>query len=272
MVWVLVNIIERALEEDIQSGDITTNSIIPSSCTITARIVAKQSGVIAGIPVAQRIFRTMSFVALVQDGAAVQRGQVIAEIKGSTHFILSRGRTALNFLQHLSGIATLTKAFVDTVGNVKIMDTRKTVPGLRRLQKYAVRIGGGQNHRMGLYDMVLIKKEHVQIVGSITEAVQKARRARKKIEVEISHLADVDEAVRACPDVIMLDNMSLTDMKKAVKIVGGRIPLEVSGNVTLDRLPALRRLGVQYISVGALTHSAPALDISMEVQHECSNH
>ncbi|MBS3138271.1 carboxylating nicotinate-nucleotide diphosphorylase [Candidatus Woesearchaeota archaeon] len=272
MVWVLMNIIERALEEDIKSGDITTNSIIPSKCRITARIVAKQSGILAGIPVAQRIFRSMSFVVLVQDGAAVQRGQVIAEIKGSTRFILSHGRTALNFLQHLSGIATLTKAFVDAAGDVKILDTRKTVPGLRRLQKYAVRVGGGQNHRMGLFDMVLIKKEHVHIVGSITEAVRKARLIGKKIEVEVSNLIDIQEAIRARPDIIMLDNMSIIEMKKAVKVVDGRIPLEVSGNVTLGRLSLLRTLDVQYISVGALTHSAPALDISMEVQHECKNH
>lgn len=266
------SIIERALEEDIKTGDITTNSIIPRTCVITAKIVAKNSGVIAGIPVVQRIFRRMLCKALVGDGTSVVRGTVIAEIHGNTRFILSRGRTALNFIQHLSGIATLTHNFVYAAKDVKILDTRKTTPGLRRLEKYAVRVGGGQNHRMGLYDMVLIKKEHIQIIGSIAEAVRMARRTGKKIEVEISRLADVAEAVRAQPDMIMLDNMPLKDMKEAVHIIDGRVPIEVSGSVTLSRIPALRKLGIQYISVGAITHSAPALDISMEVSHECTSH
>lgn len=266
------SIISRALEEDISTGDITTNSVIPKNCRVTARIIAKESGVIAGMLVVQRIFRRMSCRVIVRDGQSVARGTVLVEISGRTRFILSRGRTALNFLQHLSGIATLTREFVDAAAPVRVLDTRKTTPGLRKLEKYAVRMGGGQNHRMGLYDMALLKKEHIHIVGSIAEAVRRARRTGKKIEVEISRIVDVAEAVLAKPDMIMLDNMSQLEMKEAVRIVGGCIPIEVSGNVTLSRIPALRKLGIQYISVGALTHSSPALDMSMEVRHECAHH
>ena len=262
------SIIDRALDEDIGTGDLTSNSIIPKDYRITARIVAKEKGVIAGLPVVQRIYRGVQFHALVVDGDTVNKGAAIAEITGNARFILSRERTALNFIRHLSGIATMTRQYADELGGVTLLDTRKTTPGLRKLEKYAVRIAGGKNHRFGLYDMVLIKSAHIAIAGGITEAIQRARRAGTKIEVEVEWLEQVEEALRAQPDMIMLDNMPLADMKKAIKLIGGKIPIEVSGNVTLERLPVLCRLGIQYVSSGAITHSASALDLSMEVVHD----
>ena len=259
-------IVDRALEEDIGSGDITSNSIIPAEATAHARLVAQADGVVAGLFLVRNILKQARVRFHVSDGAFVRREQVLADIDGNARYILARERVVLNFVRHLSGIATLTRKFVDaTSSDVKILDTRKTTPGLRKLEKYAVRMGGGQNHRMGLYDMVLIKNNHFAIAGGITEAIRRARVTGLIVEVEVETINQLKEAVLSRPDMIMLDNMPLTDIKKAVRLVHGRIPLEVSGGVTLEKIPLLCKLGIQYISVGALTHSAPALDISLDI-------
>jgi nicotinate-nucleotide pyrophosphorylase (carboxylating) len=204
----------------------------------------------------------------VPDGARCRPGDVIAELAGPSRALLTGERTALNFLQHLSGIATLTRRFVDaTGGRLTILDTRKTIPTLRALAKYAVRCGGGTNHRLGLYDAVLIKDNHIRLAGGIGEAVRRvrARGLALPIEVEAQSLAEVDEAIAAGPDVIMLDNLKDAEMREAVARIAGRARVEISGGVTLDRIPALAALGADVVSVGALTHSAPAADISLEM-------
>jgi len=259
-------IIDRALEEDIGAGDITSDSIIPKDAVMHAQLIAKADGVTAGLFLLKKICSEARVHLHVEDGAAVRKNQVLADIEGNARYILARERVVLNFVRHLSGIATLTRRYVMAATNgVKILDTRKTTPGLRKLEKYAVRMGGGQNHRMGLYDMVLIKDNHIAVAG-ITDAVQRARHTGKIIEVEVESLVQLKEVINAKPDLIMLDNMPIAYLKKAVKTVGGRIPIEISGGVTLEIIPQLCKLGVQYISVGALTHSAPSLDVSIEVR------
>jgi nicotinate-nucleotide pyrophosphorylase (carboxylating) len=265
--------IEHALREDIGSGDATTNSIIPVNANVGAKLRAKSAGVIAGLNVAETTFAILDghvrFRSSMSDGDFVKSGETIAEIEGSARAILTAERTALNFVGRMSGIATLTRRFVDEVRGTpaKILDTRKTAPNLRLFDKLAVRIGGGENHRMGVFDMMLIKDNHIDFAGSITEAVRRAREAHSglDIEVEARTLEDVAECLEASVGCIMLDNMALDEMQRAVNLVAGRTKLEVSGNVTLANVREIAETGVDYISVGALTHSAPALDLSLVV-------
>jgi nicotinate-nucleotide pyrophosphorylase (carboxylating) len=267
-------IVMRALAEDIGPGDATSISTLPSDLRLRAKLVAKAGGVIAGLSIFSEAFRQIdpdvSVRLLVTDGEAVASGAFIADVEGPATAVLSGERTALNFLQRMSGIATLTRAFVDRVEGtgVTILDTRKTAPGLRLLDKMAVRMGGGENHRMGLYDMVLIKDNHIDAAGSITEAIQRVRRgahAGLPLEVECRTAADVAEALALAPDRILLDNMDVAQVRQCTSIVAGRVPLEVSGNITLDNVRAYAGTGVDFISVGALTHSVRALDLSLKV-------
>ncbi len=267
-------LIELALAEDIGPGDATSEAVLPADAVLQARIVAKAPGVIAGLPVAEAVFARVDpairFTPLRSDGDRVVPGDGVAEVVGPARGMLAAERTALNFLQHLSGIATLTRAFVDAVAGNRavILDTRKTHPGWRALEKYAVRMGGGQNHRLGLYDMILIKDNHIEAAGSITAAVRRARAAHPHlpVEVEVKNLDELREALELPVDRIMLDNFDLDTMREAVRLTAGRVPLEASGGVTLERAAAVAATGVDFISVGALTHSAPALDLSMEVE------
>jgi nicotinate-nucleotide pyrophosphorylase (carboxylating) len=254
-------------------GDITSESVIPAGAISEAVFLAKEDGILAGLPVARRVFEkidpAVEFVEKFQDGAAFKRSDILARLKGPTSALLKGERTALNFLQRLSGIATATRRFVDAVAGTKakILDTRKTTPGLRLLEKDAVKMGGGTNHRLSLSDMVLIKDNHLRHVGSVAEAVRRARAAVKpgiRIEVEAAELSQVREALAAGADMIMLDNMMIETMREAVTIVAGRVPLEASGTVSLERVHAVAETGVDFISVGALTHSTRAVDISLE--------
>jgi nicotinate-nucleotide pyrophosphorylase (carboxylating) len=264
--------INRALEEDIGSGDVTTDSIVPARASLRGRIIAKQDGTVAGLEVANEVFRALNpqitFEANVADGANVKRGMVLAELNGDARALLTGERTALNFLGRMSGIATLTRQFVDAVADTHavILDTRKTAPGLRTLDKLAVQFGGGQNHRTGLFDMVLIKDNHIDFAGSITAAVERVRDTgtRLPIEVETRTLENVREALELGVDRILLDNMSPETMREAVKIVNGRAKLEASGNVTLENVFEVAQTGVDFISVGALTHSPRVFDVSLE--------
>ena len=266
-------LIEQALREDVGPGDVTTQAIIPPDVRGKGAILVKAHGVICGLQVAAEVFRAVdgrvSFRPRVREGEPVQPGDVVAEVEGPLRGILTAERTALNFLARLSGIATLTARFVDAVAPYRavILDTRKTTPGWRVLEKYAVRCGGGRNHRMGLYDMVLIKDNHIAACGSISEAVRRVRAAGVgvPVEVEVKDLDELREALKLGVDRILLDNFSVEDIAEAVKIAEGRVPLEASGGVTLDNVAAIAATGVDYISVGALTHSAPALDLSLEL-------
>jgi nicotinate-nucleotide pyrophosphorylase (carboxylating) len=266
-------VIEAALREDMPGGDITSESMIPADARSEAYFLAKEDGVLAGLDIASRVFAKIDpsviFIERFRDGSVFRKSDKLARIKGSTRALLEAERTALNLLQRLCGVAAVTRRFVDAVAGTKtkILDTRKTTPGLRLLEKYAVRMGGGQNHRLGLSDMVLIKDNHLHFVGSVAEAVRRARakaRSGVRVEVEASSLLQVREALAAGADIIMLDNMPLETMRQAVLIAGGRVPLEASGNMTLDRVRAVAETGVDFISVGALTHSARAIDISMD--------
>lgn len=270
----VLEIIARALAEDVGPGDITSEWTIPPDLQLRGDLVAKQVGVIAGLEVAALVFTTVDgaiqFTSLVRDGDRVTRGTVVARVFGPARSILTAERTALNFLQRMSGIATDTRRFVDAVAGTRavILDTRKTCPGLRLLDKWAVRLGGAQNHRTGLYDMVLIKDNHIAAAGGITQAVRKIRERVPKgilVEVEVKSLAELDEALGLGVDRIMLDNMSLDDIREAVRRAQGRVKLEVSGGVTLSTVTKIAATGVDYISVGALTHSPQALDISLEL-------
>jgi nicotinate-nucleotide pyrophosphorylase (carboxylating) len=270
----MAQIVCQALAEDVGSGDATSLSTLPPDLQIRGVIVAKAPGVIAGILVVSEIFGQLDgevvVQALVGDGTAVEAGSRIAEISGPAIAVLAGERTALNFLQRMSGIATLTRAYVDRVRGTGavILDTRKTVPGLRMLDKEAVRAGGGQNHRMGLFDMVLIKDNHIDACGSITAAIARVRSgpyATLPLEVECRTEADVREAVTLEPDRILLDNMTVEQVRQCVALVAGRVPLEVSGNISLDNVRGYAETGVTWISVGALTHSVRALDLSLLV-------
>lgn len=264
--------IRRALEEDIGNGDATSNSIVPSNASLRGKIVAKQEGTIAGLDTAEAVFHELDarirFEKLVQDGSTVPIHTTIARLEGSARALLTGERTALNFLGRMSGIATLTRKFVDAVSGTraKILDTRKTAPGLRSTDKLAVKLGGGENHRIGLFDMILIKDNHIDFAGSITTAVERARQAGTDLEIEVETrtLADVREALHLGVTRILLDNMTIDTMRQAVELVAGRAKLEASGNVTLDTVLEVARTGVDYISVGALTHSAKVFDVSLE--------
>ena len=265
-------LIDLAFEEDIGIGDITTEATVPSTQAGIGTLLAKSDGSVAGLPVAERVFakldETLAFRGLVADGEAVKAGTPIAEVQGSAKTILIGERTALNFLQRLSGIATLTAQFVEAVADydTKIVDTRKTAAGWRAVQKYAVRVGGGQNHRFGLYDGVLIKDNHIVAAGGIGNAVQRAQQGvphTAKIEVEVETLDQVDEALEAGADILLLDNMPPSLMKAVVQAVGDRAVTEASGGITLDKVKTVAAAGVDLISVGALTHSAMPMDISL---------
>jgi nicotinate-nucleotide pyrophosphorylase (carboxylating) len=267
------DIIRAALREDMPAGDVTSENIIPPGAVSKAVFLAKEDGVLAGLPVARRVFEILDSGIRVgealDDGAAVRRGDALARLEGPAVPLLEGERTALNFLQRLSGIATATRRFVAAAAGTKaaILDTRKTTPGLRLLEKYAVRMGGGRNHRQGLSDMILIKDNHLRYVGGVTEAVRRARErapAGLKIEVEVTNFDEAREALESGADIVMLDNMPLAAMKEVVDLYAGRVQIEVSGNVTLDRVRDIAAIGVDFISVGALTHSPRALDISLE--------
>ncbi|MGA8849242.1 MAG: carboxylating nicotinate-nucleotide diphosphorylase [Dehalococcoidia bacterium] len=298
-------IIDRALAEDLGKGDVTTEALIRGDQQGTGFIVAKKEGILAGIKVAKQVFQRVApelkVEILLEDGARVKPGSRVAEVSGSIASILKAERVALNFPQRLSGIASETNRYVEAVKGlpVRIMDTRKTTPGLRSLEKYAVRIGGGENHRMNLGDGILIKDNHLAALRSqglnIKEIVAKARRnaplslrgfltpslrgakrrsnlrARQtQVEVEVGTVAEALEAVEAGADIVMLDNMNLEDMRKAVKSIRGRALIEASGGITLDNVRAVAETGVDFISIGALTHSARALDISLELEAEAT--
>lgn len=264
------NLIELALKEDIGSGDITTEAVIPKDLKVWAFILAKEEGIIAGLEIAKFVFRALEpkiiFKKLVKDGNRVKAGQKIAKIYGKAREILMAERTALNFLQRLSGIATLTNEFVQKVKpfKAKILDTRKTTPGLRMLEKYAVRIGGGKNHRLGLWDGILLKGNHINLVG-LKEAVKRAKGLGKKVEVEARNLKEVKEALESGADIIMLDNMDLKTLKEGVKLIGKRAIIEASGGVNLDNVREIAKTGVDWISIGRLTHSVRALDMSLKM-------
>lgn len=266
-------IIEAALREDMPEGDITSEGIIPAEARSEATFLAKEDGILAGLEIARRVFEkidlAVEFTGKIQDGAAFRKSDILACVEGPSVALLKGERTALNFLQRLSGIATETRRFVDAVAGTKakILDTRKTTPGLRLLEKYAVKMGGGTNHRLNLSDMVLIKDNHLRYVGSVAETVRRARstiRPGVRIEVEAADLSQVRDALAAGADMIMLDNMTLELMREAVALAAGRVPLEASGNMSLDRVRAVAETGVDFISVGALTHSARAVDISLD--------
>ena len=265
-------LIELAFEEDIGIGDITTDATVPPPQKGIGTFLAKSEGIVAGLPVAERVFEkldpTLTFHTLVNDGDAVVVGTPIAEVQGSAKSILIGERTALNFLQRLSGIATLTAQFVEAVADydTKIVDTRKTAAGWRAVQKYAVRIGGAQNHRFGLYDGVLIKDNHIVAAGGIADAVQRAKQVvphTAKIEVEVETVEQVDEALEAGADILLLDNMPPGIMQRVVQEVENRAVTEASGGITLDKIKTVAATGVDLISVGALTHSAMPMDISL---------
>jgi nicotinate-nucleotide pyrophosphorylase (carboxylating) len=268
----IITCIRRALDEDIGSGDVTTNSIVPADACLMGRIVAKQGGVVAGLEIAKGVMfalnERVTFAAHVVDGESVTRGTFLATVSGSARTLLTGERTAMNFLGRMSGIATLTREFVNSVAGTraKILDTRKTAPGLREIDKLAVRLGGGQNHRSGLFDMLLIKDNHIDFAGSITAAVERVRATGPTLEIEVETrtLADVKEALNLGVERILLDNMSPAMMRQAVEMTGSKAKLEASGNVTLENVLEVARTGVDYISVGALTHSAKVFDVSLE--------
>jgi nicotinate-nucleotide pyrophosphorylase (carboxylating) len=266
-------LVRRALSEDVGSGDITTSAIVPEQLQAQAVVLARSSCVVAGLDIAAAVFRLLDarvrMEVLAPDGTLCQPDQEIAVFTGSARALLTGERTALNFLQRLSGIATITRSYVEAAGSrVTILDTRKTTPGLRALEKYAVRCGGGTNHRFGLFDAILIKDNHIRVAGSVAEAVRRVRASSDQmpIEVEAQSLPEVHEAIEAGADTIMLDNLSVDDIRTAIDRIAGRARVEISGGVSLETLPALADLGADVISVGALTHSARAADISLEIE------
>lgn len=267
-------LVRQALEEDVWSGDVTTERIVPAEMKSRARWVAKEEGVVAGLFMGKAVFRfldkNLEWNPKVEDEQTVHSGDVLVEMEGNSRALLTGERTALNFVQRMSGIATATSRYANVLEGTgaRILDTRKTVPGFRTLDKYAVEAGGGTNHRAGLYDMVLIKENHIRIAGGITEAVAKAKAGTPevKIEVETTSLDEVKKALETGVDIIMLDNMSLQDMKKVVELIDGRAQTEASGNVTIDRLSDIADCRVDFISVGALTHSVSAFDISQLIE------
>lgn len=271
-------IIQRSLAEDIGDGDITTQATVPDSLWLTGRMVARAEGIIAGLSVAEMVFHNLDkrveFEALVSDGQVVSPMQTLARLRGPGQALLTGERTALNLLQRMSGIATATQRYVKAIDGTQavILDTRKTVPGLRILDKLAVTLGGGQNHRTGLYDMALIKNNHIAAVGGdLAEAVQRVREydsRHRPVEIEVRSLEELSQALELPVDRILLDNMSLDQLSQAVRMTAGRIPLEASGGVNLASVADIARTGVDFISVGALTHSVQALDISLWIDDQ----
>ena len=270
----VATLVDLALAEDIGTGDRTSEALLPPGVQARGRVRAKQALVVCGLPLLAMVFRRLGDVRIVldaRDGERVEPGRVLASIDGDARVLLAGERVALNLLQHLCGIATLTRAYVDRVAGTPLVvrDTRKTLPGMRVLAKYAVRTGGGVNHRLGLDDAILIKDNHLALRGGdVREAVRVARQAAPglPVEVECKTLLEVVEAVAAAPDLILLDNMKPADIEAVVRHVAGRIPLEVSGGVTLEKLPEIATLGVQLVAIGALTHSAPAVDLNMKIE------
>jgi nicotinate-nucleotide pyrophosphorylase (carboxylating) len=269
----VVETIRRALEEDVGPGDRTTSLLIPEKQKSSAQFIAKENLMLAGLPFASLVFQlldqTVRFRSFFADGDRINKGRIIAEVSGYTSVLLKGERVSLNLLQRLSGIATLTGIYVEKIKGLKakIVDTRKTTPCLRFMEKYAVRTGGGCNHRFGLFDGILIKDNHIKAVGSIPKAVQRAKSSHhlSKIEIEVENIRGLRDAIAAGADVVMLDNMSIADMRKAVKLSHGRVVLEASGGITLENVREVAETGVDLISVGALTHSAPAVDISLKI-------
>ena len=271
-----LRIVKSALREDIGRGDITTDAIVSEDDRALGIIFAKEDGVLCGVDIAEMVFthldQDIDFQKQLEDGSALSPGVTIAIVIGKASTCLKGERTALNFLQRLSGIATMTRQFVDaTKGNIKLLDTRKTAPGLRVMEKYAVRVGGGINHRLGLYDMIMIKDNHIQIAGSITEAVNRVRKRKRKsfIEVEVKTMSELREAIEAGVDRIMLDNMSQNLIVQAVQLIhntGRGTQIELSGGIALDNIRDVAESGADYVSVGALTHSAKALDIALKMK------
>ena len=272
---IIRNIVQSAIEEDVGATDITTTAALTGEEIGKAVALVKSAVIVAGIDVFAETFLLldagMQFKGCCRDGEFVEKGGCLAEISGNLSRMLTAERVALNFLQRMCGIATLTRRYVDEVKGTKakILDTRKTAPGLRYLDKYAVRIGGGHNHRFGLYDGVLIKDNHIAAAGGISQALARVRGRLPhtlKVEIEVKNLQELEEAISSGADVIMLDNMSLEDMERAVAATGGRVPLEASGNVTLANVRKIAETGVDFISVGALTHSVAASDISLKIE------
>ena len=272
-------LISMALQEDLgERGDLTSSAILDGEEQGKAKIVARQEGILAGVEICRLVFNqvdsSVESQVLKSDGHFLSAGEVVLQLQGSLKSLLMAERTALNFLAHLSGIATLTHQFVEAIRGfpVKLLDTRKTTPGWRMLEKYAVKVGGGTNHRMGLYDMILIKENHIRSVGGINTAVQKCldhlRREgiTARIEIEVTSLDELKEALALTVDQIMLDNMSVSEIRQAVAITSGRVPLEASGTITLENIREIAATGVDFISVGKITHSAPAFDFSMLVE------
>ncbi len=272
--WDIDELIVRALKEDIGHQDMTTEYLIPHDQQSTGRFLAKTAGVVAGIKISQRVFNaldpTISFEIIKNDGDRIEVGDTIALVKGKTVSLLTGERLALNFLQRLSGIATKTSGMVEAIKYYKaeVVDTRKTTPGLRVLEKYAVRVGGARNHRFGLYDGIMIKDNHIKSAGGITKAVITLRQKvphTLKIEVEVENLQQLQEALDAGVDIIMLDNMSIEDMRTAVDKTAGRALLEASGGINEESIVEVARTGVDFISTGAITHSVSSLDISFDI-------
>lgn len=266
----------NALKEDITSEDVSTNAVMPAPQDGMVELICKEDGIVAGLEVFERVFTLLDgktvFETDLQDGDFVKKGQKMGTVKGDIRVLLSGERVALNYLQRMSGIATYTKSLVDELegSNTKLLDTRKTTPNMRVFEKYAVKVGGGNNHRYNLSDGVMLKDNHIGAAGSVTKAVEMARNYApfvRKIEVETENLDMVREAVEAGADIIMLDNMDNDTMKKAVEIVGKRAQTECSGNVTKERLQEIKKIGVDFVSCGALTHSAPIMDISLKNLH-----
>ncbi len=264
--------LKRALEEDIGTGDVTTNSIVPADAALRGQIIAKQAGIVAGLDIAEAVLLLLSgqinFRFNMIEGSEVDRSAIMADVSGPARALLAGERTALNFLGRMSGIATLTRKFVNVVSgtNAIILDTRKTAPGLRAIDKLAVQRGGGQNHRRGLFDMILIKDNHIDYAGSLAEAVCRLRDSGTKLEMEVEPRtpADVRQALDLGVERILIDNMPVEMMREAVKLNAGRAKLEASGNVTLENVRAIAETGVDYISVGALTHSPRVFDVSFK--------
>lgn len=272
-----LTLIRLALAEDVRAGDVTSLWTIPENQKERARLIAKEDGVLAGLPIVELVFRELKADVKVklyrQDGDTVRTGDLIAELEGTTRDLLTGERTFLNFIQQLSGVATVTHRFQEALkaGRTKVLDTRKTIPGFRTLQKYAVRVGGGSNHRMGLFDMVLVKDNHIAACGGVLEALSVVKKHNDRnlmVEMEVENLDELKKLLNKGVDVIMLDNMSNAMMAEALKIIresGDKVLVEGSGNMTLERAKEIATLGLDYISVGALTHSVKALDISMRI-------
>ena len=272
--YLIDKIIALAIEEDIESGDITTNALVPEASMAVAEMTAKADGVISGIEIARKVFeqidKNILWTPFVKEGDRVKKGDRIVRIEGSFRALLTAERTALNILQRMSGIATAASLYVKELEGTgtNLLDTRKTAPGMRILDKMAVKAGGGTNHRMGLYDMALIKDNHIKVAGGIPNAVMQVRKSIKpgiSIEVEVTNLDETQQAIDSGADIIMLDNMNTVQMAQAVKLINGRAKTEASGNMTLSRIKEVASAGVNFISVGALTHSVTALDISMNI-------